>query len=127
MYCAETVLVVANENAGHRLPPEIMSLGSGFWGGVAGDGSTCGALVGAVMAIGMLGGRTHIDGAWEPSADAVEEMKAAFRERFGSVSCECLTAPFGGMGGEGRFEHCARLTGQTAGIVVRLARERDWL
>ena|GEM_PF-1825473 len=127
MYCAEVVLTVANEAAGHRLPSEVMSLGSGFWGGVAGDGSTCGALTGAIMAIGMLGGRTRIDGAWEPSAEAIAQMRSAFLERFGSMSCAGLTAQFGGMEGADRFRHCACLTGETAGMVVRLTGDRGWL
>ncbi|MDZ4177904.1 MAG: C-GCAxxG-C-C family protein, partial [Coriobacteriia bacterium] len=127
MFCCETVLTVANEAAGNRLPAEVMSLGSGFWGGMAGDGSTCGALVGAVMACGLLAGRTHTAGAWEPSTDAAEEIRRAFRTEHGSVSCNCLIRPFGGMDGEGRHAHCARLTGATSAMVVRIAEERGWL
>jgi len=127
MFCCETVLTVANEAGGHRLPPEVMSLGSGFWGGMAGDGSTCGALVGAIMAVGLLAGRTRTDGAWEPSTDAAEEIRRAFIKKHGSASCARLTRPFGGMCGEGRHEHCARLTGDVSAMVVRIAEERGWL
>ncbi len=127
MYCCETVLTVVNEVAGDKLPPEIMSLGSGFWGGMAGDGSTCGALVGAIMSVGLLAGRTGIDGPWEPSSTAIEELRRTFAAAHGDTSCSHLVGRFGGMCGEGRHNHCARLTGLTAAMVVAIAEERGWL
>lgn len=127
MFCCETVLTVANEAGGNRFPPEVMSLGSGFWGGVAGDGSMCGALVGAIMAVGLLAGRRHIDNAWEPSSSAAKEVRRAFRKTHGAVSCNGLVRRFGGMDGEGRHLYCAALVGSTSAMVVRIAEERGWL
>lgn len=127
MYCCETVLTVVNEAAGGPFPPEIMSLGTGFWGGMAGDGSMCGALVGAIMSVGLLAGRTRIDGPWEPSAAAIGELRDAFVSANGCAECAPLIERFGTMSGAGRREHCARLTGRTAAIVVEIAEERGWL
>ena len=127
MFCCEAVLTVANDAAGNRLPSEIMSLGSGFWGGIAGDGSTCGALVGAIMAVGLLAGRTQLDGAWEESTAATEQVRREFQKLNGAAACDSLIAPFGGMDGEERHAHCAALTGRTAAMVVRIAEERGWI
>lgn len=127
MFCCETVLTVANEAAGSRLPAEVMSLGSGFWGGMAGDGSTCGALVGAIMAVGLMSGRTAVDGAWEESTSASDQVRKEFSELFGGTTCDAIIRPFGGMETDERHKHCAALTGQTSAMVVRIAEERGWL
>ncbi|MDP2181728.1 MAG: C-GCAxxG-C-C family protein [Actinomycetota bacterium] len=127
MFCCEAVLSVVNEAAGTPFPPDVMRLGSGFWGGLAGDGSTCGALVGSIMAIGLLAGRTATNGEWESCTDASEEIRTRFREACGGVSCGGLVRPFGGMDGEGRRGRCAEITGTASALVIALAEERGWL
>ncbi len=127
MFCCETVVSVANDAAGTPFPPDVMRLGSGFWGGVAGDGSTCGALVGAIMAVGLLAGRTTTDGEWESSTEASEELCHRFQQACGGLSCGGLVEPFGGMDGDGRHGRCAEITGIASALVISLAEERGWL
>lgn len=66
-------------------------LASGFGGGMAGAGGTCGALVGAVMTVGLLHGRSDPGDDRAPSATRTSEIVAAFEEEMGSTSCRDLT------------------------------------
>ena len=53
--CAQSVLKAVLEEKGIFFD-QAMSLSSGFGGGIAGEGRTCGAISGAIMAIGVLNG-----------------------------------------------------------------------
>lgn len=58
-------------------------------GGVARHGETCGALLGALMALGLVIGREKMEDtqayrdSMEPSADLIERFKAELKEQFG--------------------------------------------
>ncbi len=126
-FCGEAVLKVVNARAPRPLPDSVVRLGSGFCEGMGGAGCTCGALAGAVMAIGLLRGREEATEEWEPSFDASRELHDWFHESFRASCCRTIVRPFGGMEGEGRHEHCAAITGATAGRVVELAESHGWL
>jgi C_GCAxxG_C_C family probable redox protein len=126
-YCAEAVLSVVNEVAGGPFSADVMRLGSCFWGGIAGDGGSCGALMGGVMAIGLLAGRTRPDHAWEPSTGAAAELRRRFAETCGGTSCDAVICEFEGMDAPGRHEHCARVCARTTSLILEIARSREWL
>ena len=88
--CAESVLrAFAADN---ELEADLVRLATGFGGGMGLTGGPCGALTGAVMAIGMYHGR--LDGRDEAAAgrcDAlVSELHARFREACGATDCRDL-------------------------------------
>lgn len=126
-YCAEAVLSVVNDAAGGPFSADVMRLGSCFWGGIAGDGGSCGALMGGVMAIGLLAGRTHPDHAWEPSTGAAAEFRRRFAEECGGSSCGEVISGFADMSSPGRHEHCARVCGSATQLLFEIAEARDWL
>lgn len=126
-YCAESVLMTINELAGSPFPHEVVSLGSAFWGGMAGDRSVCGALVGGVMAVGLLAGRVSAGHSWEPSSTAAEELRARFTEEYGAQTCAVLIEPFESMHALGRREHCAIVTGACARMVAEIGVREGWL
>lgn len=126
-YCAEAVLSVVNDAAGGPFSSDVMRLGSCFWGGIAGDGGSCGALMGGVMAIGLLAGRTHPEHAWEPSTGAAAEFRRRFAEECGGTSCESVICEFVDMDAPGRHEHCARVCGSATGLLFEIAEAREWL
>lgn len=66
-------------------------LATGFGGGIGGSGATCGALVGAVMAVGLLHGRDSSDGDRQPTAAISREIHHGFEAEMGSTSCRELT------------------------------------
>ena len=86
--CAQSVLKAILEEKGVFFDKAI-SLSSGFGGGIAGEGRACGAVSGAIMAIGVLNG-LH-------SKDVVESKKRSyeissllierFKEKFETTQC----------------------------------------
>lgn len=63
--------------------------GSAFGGGVVRHGETCGALIGLIMAIGMVAGRKKIENVSEkePCMKLASEARDAFLERVGHTLC----------------------------------------
>lgn len=71
--------------------PLIPRIATAFGGGIGGMGFVCGAVVGAVMAIGLKHGR---DEPWQPREKAYElaqEFCRRFKEEMGSTCCHELT------------------------------------
>ena len=84
--CAQSTLMGLCDVAG--LPTEeLATLATGFGGGIGGtfDEGTCGAVTGAVMALGFLGA----DG--EQISSCAKELFYAFKEEYGSVTCGAIS------------------------------------
>lgn len=87
--CAETTMKCLIEDGVVDLPEETVRLMSGFGGGMQ-RGSICGAVTGAVAAIGAKTGRTSVDEDRKPSAKAVRTFLKRFEEEFGTLYCKEL-------------------------------------
>lgn len=89
--CAEAVLLAAERSMG--LPPGSAAAAGAFGGGMARTGSVCGALTGALMALGLAAGPR--DAAGKQGAAALlaraRALMNAFREEFGDIECSRLT------------------------------------
>ncbi len=85
--CAETVLWGLCERWGMDAP---VSAATGFGGGIAGTGATCGALTGAIIALGLKVGRT--DPKDKQSARRCyalcERLLRKFEESMGTTLCK---------------------------------------
>ena len=71
---------------------DALKLASAFGGGIAGSGSVCGCVTGALMALGMKYGFCEEGdsiGKYEMNTKAREFM-SRFRERCGAVACRDL-------------------------------------
>ena len=77
--CAECVLEAVLEHAETGLPKEALRLATGFGGGVGLFGDTCGAITGAVLAVGAVYGRSELP----EGEDRKEAMQAASRQLYG--------------------------------------------
>jgi C_GCAxxG_C_C family probable redox protein len=115
---------------------EVFKAGSALAGGVARRGETCGALTGAIMAIGSLVGRERLEDKEQLKASMVpaERVYALFKEKVGHTLCSeihkirygkvyRLYVPeemeaFHNMGGHDR-EGCPKV----CGIAARIAAE----
>jgi C_GCAxxG_C_C family probable redox protein len=89
LYCAEAVLTVLARRVG--LGSDLVpAIATGFCSGVARTASTCGAVSGGVMALGLAYGRKSakepVDRAYMPVQDFIE----AFEREFGSSNCAAL-------------------------------------
>jgi C_GCAxxG_C_C family probable redox protein len=101
----------------------IPRIATGLCSGMARTGGMCGALSGAILAIGMVIGRDSAHGSVEPAYSQVRSLIAGFRERHGSTSCpdliECdLSTEEGQLvfKQEHRIERCRRYVEDAARI-----------
>ena len=89
--CAQSVFAPYGEECG--LDPETaLKLAAGFGAGIGSMGETCGAVSGAVMAIGLKYGRSKVGdlAAKERTNELVQEFAKRFKARNGSLVCKEL-------------------------------------
>jgi C_GCAxxG_C_C family probable redox protein len=84
--CAESVVAVVAERQGIQ-SDLLPAIATGFCGGVSRRGGMCGAVSGAVMAIGMVNGRRGAGDSREPTYAAVQSLVDGFVKAFGSINC----------------------------------------
>ncbi len=89
-FCAEGVLTAIAESreVSSELIPRIAT---GFCSGVARTGGLCGAVSGAILALGMAVGRDSADESVDPVYGLVREVLDEFEAEFGSTTCLGLT------------------------------------
>lgn len=89
--CAQAVFAAFSEEEG-LATPTALRLSEALGGGIAGQGMTCGAVTGALLAIGLKHGRT--DGQNLAAKATTRELSRQFMERFetrhGSIQCQAL-------------------------------------
>lgn len=115
LLCSEAVLVVMNRGLDGGLSDEVaIRLASALPVGMGDSGCTCGALSGAVLALGLFLGRDR-----PGASDRNHAMPAAkflhnrFKECFGSTCCRVLSHKVKHKPRQ-HFKQCARITAQTA-------------
>lgn len=87
--CAESVLLANMERLGVE-GDWLPKVASGFGGGIARTGQVCGALTGAVMALGCVMGRSTPDDSFDDLYGVVGELVDDFTSEFGTTSCRML-------------------------------------
>ncbi|GAB6060180.1 C-GCAxxG-C-C family (seleno)protein [Desulfonatronum parangueonense] len=127
LYCAESVLLAMARS--HGVQSELLpALATGFGSGLARTCGPCGALLGGVMALGMLRGRSSAQESVLDCYDPVQLLVQEFKNRFGSINCRDITGcdlssdegrrMFQEQGLGGR--RCILVTRETAGMVQRI-------
>lgn len=89
--CAQSVLAAFGDVTG--LPEkEAMAVAAGFGRGVSGGTELCGALGGAIMAVGLVDFHEDRDPAQEKKRiyDAVSQLEKKFQDKFGALRCNAL-------------------------------------
>jgi C_GCAxxG_C_C family probable redox protein len=92
--CAESVLLTVSrysELAKEGAESFIPRIATGFGGGIARNGDTCGALTGGVIAIGLAIGRSRPEESREPCYSVVDRFYNEFVRTFGTCRCRELT------------------------------------
>lgn len=115
--CSEAVFAVANDYLGQPLPCEAVRVASGFPVGIGLSGCTCGALNGAIIALGLKYGRTGPRQDNEQILALSKELHDEFKEKFGSTCCRVLIKDFE-FGSPDHIEHCIRITGEATRMVL---------
>lgn len=90
MACSESSLRLLIERKVIDLPMDAVKMMTGLHGNINGSGNryaNCGAVNGAIAAIGAVFGRTEPEGDSKTVYRLVEEFLQAFEEKFGSIKC----------------------------------------
>ncbi|HNZ63161.1 MAG TPA: C-GCAxxG-C-C family protein [Bacillota bacterium] len=127
--CAESTLRVLIEREIIDAPLRCTAMMSGFGGGLQ-RGLVCGAVTGAVAALGWVFGRVEPGAPREPSARAVKEFLARFEDVFHAVECDTLrqiNSPGQELKSDGMYSHCALVVRTAAHIAASIIQENtDW-
>lgn len=130
-FCAESVLMAIAESRGVscELIPRIAT---GFCSGLARSGGLCGAVGGAILALGLAAGRDSSDESVEPVYELVREVLGGFESRFGSTTCLGLTGcDLGTDEGQREFlerkqhELCTEYVGEATRLVLEALERRS--
>lgn len=92
--CAQSVMkAVLLESGINIMPEQIARITAGFGGGMAHEGQVCGAVSGAIAAIGLILGRSlhDVKEHKETTYFVSENFIQKFKKRHGSIICNNLT------------------------------------
>lgn len=115
-FCCEAIMAAAKKNFDLDMPDAVIAMSSGMAVGAGRSGCMCGAVNGAILALGMLFGRTEQSGPKDPKVvkcmELTHELHDWFKKNNGkrSVCCKVLTREFDMSKGEHK-EQCIGYTG----------------
>ena len=138
--CAECVTEAVLSLVDTGLPEDAKKLATGFGGGIGLYGDTCGALVGAVMAVGAVHGRPALPEGEDKKAVMMKATKELygkpglyrifnqipnlFREKYGQTLCRELTKKWQSEWlCRDHALHCREIITDSAGIAAGLILE----
>ena len=122
-YCSEAVVKTIIDEFQIDVSEDVIKMASGFPVGMGGMGCTCCALIGGVMAIGLVYGRSQ---GKDPKVNKAMELSAKlyqiFCERHKVSCCKVLTR---GMekGSPEHMEQCIAFTGEMAYEAAKIIAE----
>jgi C_GCAxxG_C_C family probable redox protein len=137
MNCAECVLEACLHHLSTGLPPECMSFMTGFGGGGGLFGDTCGALVGAMAALGAIYGRRRVPENFKAAVNELygnpglyrlfNRLPNEFQRRFGSTQCRALTSKWQGKDWlcKDHVRFCRNLIVEAAGLAAEMGYPKD--
>jgi len=128
--CSECVLRTFMDMHETDLPESIIRLASGFGGGMGHTKNTCGAITGAVLALGLVKGRDPFaseevkdritqlnDQVYPAFAPMIREME----QEFGTLICAELSAPHGDFDGRARKKSCMQMIAHCCRLAEKYA------
>ena len=132
--CAECVLLGFLETHDSALPFEVVALASGFGGGIGNTKNICGAITGALMALGTQKGRAQPYAIEEKAARGKQLRQEVYprfaalleevRAQYGTILCAELTAAHPDFDAPARRRSCLDLVAYCAALAARHA-EKD--
>ena len=125
--CAEATLRCLIEEGVIDAPLETVRMMTGFGGGMQ-RGKTCGAVIGAVAALGWATGRTEPGADRAASAAVVREFLERFEEAFGTLTCAELRTVYAkehALKSEGMYRSCTVFVEKSVELVRDILKERN--
>lgn len=135
--CAECVSEAVLSLVDTGLPPEAKKVATGFGGGVGLFGDTCGAITGAVIAVGAVHGRSSLPEGADPKESAKKagqqlygkpglyrmfnQIPNRFKAKYGFTCCRDLTSKWHDAWlCRDHALHCREIITDAAGIAAEL-------
>lgn len=129
--CAECVFRTFADMHDINMPDEVIALTTGLGGGIGQQKSACGAITGAVMALGTLKGRRN-PFEYEQTSERIKqlngnvypifrEMTTEMKNNLGTLICSELSAPHGDFEGKERKRNCLDMIGYCSALVTKYA------
>ncbi len=129
--CSECVLQAFFDVHGTHLPKEVITLCTGFGGGMGHTQNNCGAVAGAVMALSTVAGRedpfakeSMDERIAELQEDIYPKVAALIKDieaEYGTLICRELCDPFGDFESKERKKNCMKLIGRCAALAEKHA------
>jgi len=126
-YCSEAIVASVRDNIAPEMPTALIAAASGFPVGVGRSKCMCGAVSGAVLAIGYVFGRSEPSSPNDPRSvktlELASELQQAFRASHRVLCCSVHTRGMDMASGEHKAQ-CIAFTGEMAAKVAEvIARE----
>jgi C_GCAxxG_C_C family probable redox protein len=119
-HCAEAVATAVLDAIGEE-SSEAAAHATAFGGGFGRTfQEACGALSGALIAIGHLHGRRELGGEWDIPAELGREIRQRFLDDFGTTNCATLRNRFGK---ERQMAECREVTKRVTATLLALLSE----
>ena len=130
--CSECVLRTFLDIYDVDLPDAVLCMATGFGGGIGHTKNTCGAITGAVLALGTLKGRRAPFGSKEEMGERVADLQKniypVFKQmieeieaKYGTLLCREMSEPFGDFDSKPRKKNCMEITAYCASLAVKYA------
>jgi len=130
--CAECVTKTLMDIYEVNLPDEVICMATGFGGGMGHTKNTCGAITGAVLALGMIKGRKNPFGPKDEMMDRINELQneiypvfgkmiEEIEGKYGTLICSEMSNPFGDFDSKPRKKNCMEIIGVCSQLAVKYA------
>ena len=132
--CAECVLRTFMDIYEVNVPDEVICMATGFGGGMGHTKNTCGAITGAVLALGLLKGRRDPFGPKEEMGDRIKHLQheiypvfgrmvEEIEAKYGTLICSEMSQPFGDFESKPRMHNCMEIIAYCAQLAVKYGEE----
>ena len=113
--CSEALSKTIIDHFAEKPENYPVNVASGFCGGIGRThADLCGALAGAILAIGYLYGRTEGGKDLSHACMITSEFRGRFIEAFGSTNCAIILES---LGEQEKYIKCKQLTGKATGML----------
>ena len=132
LHCTECVLRTFMDIYETGLPDEVICMATGFGGGMGHTKNTCGAITGAVLALGLIKGRRDPFGPKEEMAARIKHLQGDIYPVFeglikeiegenGTLICREMSQQYDDFNSKPRMKNCMEIIGYCAELAVKYA------
>ena len=89
--CAEGILHALKDAGILDVPESLLKASTGFGTGFGGKGSTCGAVTGPIMAVGLKYGRLKSGDSRDDAYRRTKKIADTYEQKYSSTECACVT------------------------------------